>query len=267
MTVFPHPRRPLSSLGPAVKRASGYLSHIHSKEDEDFDGSVLHPDLSGFKFCWECRHLLDMILALELEGHTELARELAATDLAERERPARLKAARKYTGNYEKFAWAFFQLFERPNGKFQASSFDDSSAPYIVRATYLAPCAWVYCHDDIRLNDTRIYAGIVGVTTDASAAAATAAEHPKPKLIRKHPRGRRHGRQASKDAASALVATSNGISVRSFLALPHHSSVPGSLPASDSHPGLFESKIIRRFFFSMTIYFMHSLPHGGPEIL
>ena len=71
-----------------------------------------------------------MILALELEGHTELARELAATDLAERERPARLKAARKYTENYEKFAWAFFQLFERPNGKFLASSFDDSSAPY-----------------------------------------------------------------------------------------------------------------------------------------
>ena len=48
--------------------------------------------------------------------------------------------------------------------------------------------------------------------------------------------------KASKDTASALVATSNGISVRSFFALPHHSPVLGSLPASYSHPDVFESK-------------------------
>ena len=158
LTIFPHPRRPLSSLGPAVRRAAGYLHRVHSKEDENFDGSVLHPDLSGFEFYWECRHLLDMILALEREGHTELARDLAATDLAERGRPARLEAARKYTGNLEKFAWASYQLFERPVGP-PKSSYDDISAPYIARACSLGSEAWLLCLDDFHLNDKRTYRG------------------------------------------------------------------------------------------------------------
>ena len=239
LTVFPHPRRPLSSLGPAVKRASGYLRHIHSKEDEDFDGSVLHPDLSGFKFCWECRHLPDIILALELEGHAELARDLAATDFAERGRPARLEAARKYTGNLEKFAWAFYQLFDRPVGP-PKSFYDDISAPYIARASILGSQAWLLCLDDLRLNDVLIYRVNAATTIDVSA------ELPKPiktaRACRHGPRKLSHGRihcrppdhtGASQYAASALEAPLNGgISVRSFAALVHQVNVLGSLPAT-----------------------------------
>jgi hypothetical protein len=158
---------PLASLGPAVQRATGYLNRVHSKEDENFDGSLLHSDLAGFEFYWECRHLPDMIPALELGGHTELARDLAATDLSERGRPARLKAARKYTGNMEKFTWAFYQLFKRPAGPLKFSC-DDISAPYTTRAScddsgsfYMdpSPVKYLACLDDLVLNDRLVYKG------------------------------------------------------------------------------------------------------------
>ena len=170
LTIFPHPRRPLASLGPAVQRATGYLNRVHSKEDENFDGSLLHSDLAGFEFYWECRHLPDMIPALELGGHTELARDLAATDLAERGRPASLKAARKYTGNMEKCSWASYQLFERLAGPLK-SSCDDINAPYIAQASDLGSPPGLLCIDDFRLNDKRIYRGNATATVVTVAAA------------------------------------------------------------------------------------------------
>ena len=59
-------------------------------------------------------------------------------------------------------------------------------------------------------------------------------------LARLNTSDRCHG--ASIDAASALVATSNGISVRSYLALPHHSPVLGSLPATSLPDDAIEPK-------------------------
>ncbi len=84
---------------------------LHSTaEDQDFDGAMVHPSLLGCTFSWVSRYLADMALALELGGHLELARDLAATDRAEKP-----KAARKYSRNLTKFKWASYQLFGHPD--------------------------------------------------------------------------------------------------------------------------------------------------------
>ena len=164
--------------------------------------------------------------ALELEGHTALSLGLAASDLAERERPAKLKAARKYNGNLHKFRWASYQLLGRPD-KGSKVSCDDSCSLYTA-----PPFRFGYViRDDFYLNDTQVYGGAVVSTIDVSAS-----EEPLKPLetvrSRHKPRhgGRVHGRPpdhggATKILASAFEATSNGISVRLSLALPHHSSV------------------------------------------
>ena len=154
LTIWPHPRRQLASLRPALKLASGYLNLIRSKEDEDFDGSVLHQQLSGFTFTWETRPIVDIILALELEGHTALSLDLAASDLAERERPVKLKAARKYNGNLRKFSWASYQLLGRPDSGPNVSCDDSCSL-------YTAPpfCFGYVIRDDFLLNDSQVYSG------------------------------------------------------------------------------------------------------------
>ena len=91
-------------------------------------------------------------------------KNIAASDLAERERPAKLKAARKYNGNLSKFRWASYQLFGRPD-KGPMVSCDDSCSLYTA-----PPFRFDYViRDDFLLNDTQVYSGAVVSTIDASA--------------------------------------------------------------------------------------------------
>ena len=225
------PDRATVSVKSALMFAAGYpdtIRCLRTAENQDFDGALVHPTLLGCTFSWVCRHLADIILALELEGRTELARDLASIDRVERERPEKLKAAKKFNRNLAKFTWASYQLFEHSDGQSKTSC-DDFSAPYIARTSYPIRDDWIHCVDDIRLNDSRVYREI------AESSARRLSELLKPR--RKPHRGRSHGRppdlvRAFKDTASAHVETSGGYSVH-LLSIIHHSSVLGSLPESN----------------------------------
>ena len=247
------PDRPTADVKRALKLAAGYpdiIRCLRTAENQDFDGALVHPSLLGCTFFWVSRHLADMILALELGGHLELARDLAVMDLAERERPEKLKVARKYNRNLEKFTRASYQLFGHPDKQFKASC-DDFSAPYIKRTSYPTRDAWILCLDDIRLNDSRIYREISESASGTSAAAEELSKLRETVKLRKPHRGRSHGRPPDhvathKNTATAHVVTSNGdISVR-LLSILHSSSVRGSVSdvtplaaaprLRDSHP-------------------------------
>ena len=231
------PDRPNADVKRALKLAAGYpdiIRCLHTAENQDFDGALVHPSLFGCTFFWVSRHLADMIVALELGGHAELARDLAASDLAERERPEKLKVARKYNRNLENFIRASYQLFEHPDGRLKTSC-DDFSAPYINRKSYPTRDAWILCRDDIRLNDSRIYREISESASGTTSAAEELSKLCETVKLRKPHRGRSHGRPPDhvathKNTATAHVVTSNGdISVRSYCIL-HSSSVLGSVP-------------------------------------
>ena len=73
------------------------------KDDEDFDGSVLQPELTGFSFFWESRPIADKVHGLQHEGHLTLALDLAEADRPEREKPENLKSANTFNWNLKRF--------------------------------------------------------------------------------------------------------------------------------------------------------------------
>jgi hypothetical protein len=71
----------------------------------------------------------EILDGLELGDRPDLARDLTAIDLAEKD-PRLLKAAHRYTESLSRFAWAFLELFGSPAyGKYLRTR-DDTSDIY-----------------------------------------------------------------------------------------------------------------------------------------
>jgi hypothetical protein len=114
--------------------------------DKIIDGGQLHPNLTGLEFFFDSRHLNDIIAGLELGDRPDLARDLTAIDLAEKDRPRLLKAAHRHTESLSRFAWASLELFGSPAyGKYLRTR-DDTSDIY----TYSLQTT---CFDDLLLDD------------------------------------------------------------------------------------------------------------------
>jgi hypothetical protein len=133
---------------PALKLALGCGKLPRFTEDPDaiIDGGELHPDLTGIEFLYESRHLNDIIAGLELRDRPDLARDLTAIDLAEKDRPRMLKAAHKHIKSLSRFTRASLELFGSPaHGKYLRTR-DDTSDIY----TYSLQTT---CFDDLFLDD------------------------------------------------------------------------------------------------------------------